>query len=111
MANIKPLLVSFIAAIVAGYLQIGQPDLLITVIYILIAGIILGAVWPDNSWVWGIILGLGVPAAYLIGPSLGAVINETTRPNILITFAAILPAIAGTTSGVVLKYANKKDRL
>lgn len=103
-----PVLASIAAAVVAGFLQIVQPNLLVTVTFILVAGIALGAMWPDNSWVWGIILGTGIPAAYVIAPMLGVSINEAIKPNVLITFAAILPAIAGTTTGVVFRFTNSR---
>jgi hypothetical protein len=111
MTKSFPVIAAVSGAIVAGYLQIAQPNLLVTVAFILIAGIGLGAMWPDKSWVWGIILGLGIPAAYAITSVLGIPVDESTRPNIVIAFVAILPAIAGTTSGVALRFANKKGAL
>lgn len=108
MTNPKPIIAATSGAIVAGYLQIAQPNLLVTVTFILFAGIALGAMWPDKSWVWGIILGLGVPTAYMVTSILGIPVDESTRPNIVIAFVAILPAIAGTTSGVILRFSNSR---
>jgi hypothetical protein len=110
MDKLTPYLVALAGAIVAGTIQVKQDQLLPTVAFLLLAGLAMGAAWPNGSWRWAIILGLGIPAAYLLAPFLGIAVNEATRPNIIVSAVAILPALAGTSSGVVMRYTYKQGK-
>ncbi len=101
-----PWIASVAGAAVAGLIQIKQDQLLPTVAFLLLAGLALGAMWPHGSWRWGLILGLGIPIAYLAAPWLGVAVIESSRPHILVSFFSILPALAGTSSGVALRVTS-----
>lgn len=110
MDKLTPFLAAITGAIVAGLIQIRQTNLLPTVAILLVFGLILGAMWPKDSWRWGLILGLGVPVAYIAAPWLGLAVIESSKPHILVSFFAILPALAGTSSGVALRYTYNQGQ-
>jgi hypothetical protein len=95
-------------AVLTGILYVMTGILLPTVGLILIIGLGLGAFRPHRSWVWGMILGIGVPAACLISQAAGLTIPADAQANTFFTFFTLLPALAGTSSGVALRHAYLK---
>ncbi|MFH1736743.1 MAG: hypothetical protein ABH838_02475 [Actinomycetota bacterium] len=103
---VKPLAytAAVLGAAAGGFLALNLTDLFPVVAFILGAGVVIGIIWPNRAWVYGFILGLGVPFAHLLAPGLGYV-RSGAQPNIWATFITILPGVLGTASGVMLRYA------
>ena len=99
-------------AVIGGWLALNLTDLFPVIAFIVIAGVVIGLIWTEQSWVYGLILGLSVPLAYLLAPYLGYV-RSGAQPNIWATFITVMPGVLGTASGVMLRHSfirgNPKD--
>ncbi len=100
-----PYSISLIAAAAAGYIEMRQDQLLVTVAFILVVGVVIGVMWPKNSWAYGIILGLGVPVAYLLAAAGAWHPVSTAHPSVWVTFIALLPGVTATVTGAMLRSA------
>lgn len=95
---------AFTGSVIGGLLALNLTDLFPVIAFILIAGVVIGLIWTERVWAYGLILGLGVPLSYLLAPYLGYV-RSGAQPNIWATFITIMPGVLGAASGVMLRHA------
>lgn len=105
-----PYAAAVVAAIASGLIEMIQIELLVTVIFILATGVAIGVVWWQQSWKYGLIIGLGVPIAYIFAPVFGYHPTTHAQPNALVAFAALLPGITGTATGSMLRIAYEQGK-
>jgi len=91
------------ASVVSGITEMVQTNLLLTVIFILAAGVGIGIVWWKQSWKYGLIIGLGVPIAYIFAPVFSYHPATQAQPNAIVAFAALLPGVTGAATGAMLR--------
>lgn len=70
------------------------------VIFLLVFGFIVGALHPKRAWLWGLILGLSIPAVYLIAIGIGYQPAEPPEPGWYASLIGLIPAFLGTYAGV-----------
>jgi hypothetical protein len=105
-----PYAAALLAAVASGVIEMIQTNLLVTVIFILVTGVAIGIVWWKQSWKYGLIIGLGVPIAYIFAPVFGYLPATHAQPNTLIAFATLLPGITGAATGAMLRIAYDEGR-
>lgn len=57
---------------------------------------------PRGAWRWGLLVGLGVPCAHLLGLALRLPPPYPVQPNVLATFLALIPALLGAGIGALV---------
>jgi hypothetical protein len=107
---IAPYILAVLAAVVSGIIEMVQIELLVTVVFILAAGVAIGVVWWRQSWKYGLIIGLGVPIAYILAPVFGWHPTTHAQPNTIIAFAALLPGVTGAATGAMLRIAYEQGK-
>ena len=105
-----PYAAAFIAAVVSGVIEMIQTELLVTVTFILAAGVAIGVVWWRKSWKYGLVIGLGVPIAYIFAPVFGYHPTTHAQPNAVVAFAALLPGVTGAATGAMLRIAYEQGK-
>ncbi len=98
------------AAVVSGIIEMVQTNLLLTVIFILTTGVAIGVVWWKQSWKYGLIIGLGVPVAYIFAPVGGYHPATHAQPNAIVAFAALLPGVTGAATGAMLRITYDQSK-
>ncbi len=78
-------------------------DNLPMVVIILTVTFLFGLAQPTNAWQWALIVGLGVPLSHLIGLLIGYHPPYPVKPNVLVTFIALVPAFVGAYIGVLVR--------
>ena len=78
-------------------------DNLPVVVLLLVLTFLFGVAWPKQAWLWALIVGLGVPAAHLLGLLVGHRPPYPVEPNVLATFLALVPAFVGAYLGVLAR--------
>jgi hypothetical protein len=107
---IWPYAAALAAAILSGIIEMRQTELLITVVFILATGVAIGIVWWKQSWKYGLVIGLGVPIAYVLAPVFGWHPTTHAQPNAIIAFAALLPGVTGAATGAMLRIAYDEGK-
>lgn len=108
--NKRLILVYALALLVAtavGYIDTHTKtdDNLPMVLVLLACTFLFGLAQPQHAWQWALIIGLGVPAAHLMGLLLGYRPPYPVQPNVLVTFIALVPAFIGAYLGALVNLA------
>ena len=98
---------ALLVAIATGYIDTHSKtdDNLPMVLIMLVSTFFFGLAHPQRAWQWAFIIGLGVPAAHLIGLLFGYRPPYPVQPNVLVTFIALVPAFIGAYLGALLSLA------
>lgn len=99
-------------AVAIGYIDTHArtDDNLPIVAILLVCAFIFGLAQPRNAWQWGVIFGLAVPAAHLIGLARGYHPPYLLQPNVLATFIAAIPAFIGAYGGALARNLMRARR-
>ena len=109
----KPLTFSyglaFLVALAVGYIDTHATtdDTFPAVLILLVCAFPFGFAQPRRVWPYALIVGLGVPAAHLIGLLFGYRPPYPVEPNVLATFLALIPAFIGAYSGALAGLAAR----
>lgn len=87
----------------AGWVDWHNDEVQATVLCLLVFGFVMGLWRARPGWLWGLILGVGVPSAHLAGHMLGYVEPFPLEPNTAASLLALVPAFIGVYSGVLLR--------
>lgn len=79
----------------------GEPQAAVLVILVFAGS--LGFVQPKKAWRWAVIVGLGLPAVYLISTALGYQSKSVAEPGWYASLIALIPAFLSTYGGVLLR--------
>lgn len=90
--------IAILSAILLGYVDLHAKEVQGTVLVLLILTFIFGFLEPRRAWLWALILGLSIYAAYIIGPMLGVYPWETPKPPYA-PLIALIPAFIGAYAG------------
>lgn len=101
------LIASLLASWLTAYVDVHNDEVQAAVLVILVSTFLLGLVNPCRGWVYAIVIGLSIPAAYLACPVLGIVQKYPPPSNILPTFVAMIPAFLGAYSGALAGYIGR----
>jgi hypothetical protein len=98
--KLAPLLLSLSFSALCAYGDLRLDDRLFTALLLTAFSIIVGVSWPQRAWLWGVIIGLGVPTAHLF-----ARLRHWPEPqsNVAASFLALLPAVIGACGGMALR--------
>jgi hypothetical protein len=99
MTRLYVLLLSVLAGIVVGYIDMYASEVQATLMIMLPSAFALGYAYPRGAWHTALIIGLSVPAAHYLGEAMNYVPYPVT-PRYS-TFYALLPAFFGTYFGVL----------
>jgi hypothetical protein len=69
---------------------------------LVVAGVVLGASWPDGAWRWALVLGLSIVVGDYAAPLLHLVAQDPEPVN-WGALVAVIPAFIGTYTGVGLR--------
>ena len=96
---------AFIISAAIGYLDTHTKtdDNLPMVLIIVTVTFLFGVIQPKYAWHWALIIGLGIPAAHLIGRAFGYSPPFPVEPNVLITLIALIPAFIGAYLGFLAR--------
>ncbi len=92
-----------LGGLIAGAVDFRNDEPQAAVIIIVAFAGLLGFVQPKKAWRWAIIVGLGVPAVYLIFTALGYQSKSVPEPGWYASLIALIPAFLSTYGGVLLR--------
>jgi len=91
------------AGLLAGWIDFNNDEPQAAAIVLALCAAILGFIWPARAWLWAVIVGLGIPAAYFIWPALGFTPKSLPEPNVAASLLALIPAFVGAYGGVFVR--------
>jgi hypothetical protein len=91
-----------LVGLVIGYMDTRSDEVQGSVLLLLVFTFIFGVTQPKNSWRWALLIGLGIPATYLIA----FIINYKLPYKVywITTFIALIPAFIGAYSGMLVRW-------
>jgi len=92
-------LVAFMGSILAGIVSIRTSEVQPAVLVIAVVCMILGFATPKFAWLWAIIVGLGVFAAYVFAAMIHYPVKSPPEPNIYASLIALAPAFVAAYIG------------
>ncbi len=87
----------------AGAVDFNNDEPQAAVIVIIAFTGLLGFLQPRKAWRWALIVGLGVPIAYLIATALGYHAKSVGEPGWYASLIALIPAFISAYCGVLLR--------
>jgi hypothetical protein len=103
------ILLAFLIAVGIGLFDRAQSEVLPAVILLLVCAFVFASLWPKDAWVYGLILGAGVPVVDLLA-SMFAV--PAPWPSVAGSrLLAFLPAVLGAGVGALVGMAARQSRL
>lgn len=114
--DIRALLVCIVAILLsggAGYLHLRTDADATAALLVLTGGVLCGLLYPGKSLRWGLIVGIGVPLALVVGHSLARVPVPPHDPDTLSPLTllpALLGAYAGSALGAIPRQAFEASR-
>jgi hypothetical protein len=107
-----PHLLALAAGLLIGYVDLRTEEVWSGLTSLLLVVFIFGLLHPHQAWQWALLVGVGLPLAYLVAlwigytlpcrPGFGCpTVNTITT---LQTFKALVPAFVGAYSGAFLKW-------
>lgn len=108
-----PSLLALTAGLLIGYIDLHNNEVWAALILLLPVSFIFGLLAPHRAWQWALLVGVGLPLAYLIALLAGATLpchpgfECPTLDTIttLQTFIALAPAFVGAYSGALLRWS------
>lgn len=97
--------IAVIGGFLAGAVDFNNDEPQAAVIVIVVFAGLLGFIQPIKAWRWAIIVGLGVPAVYLIATALGYHSKSVPEPGWYASLIGLIPAFISTYCGVLLRKA------
>jgi len=88
---------------IAGAVDFRNDEPQAAMLVILVFTGLLGFVQPRKAWRWAIIVGLGIPAYYLIATALGYHSISVPEPGWYASLIALIPAFISTYGGALLR--------
>jgi hypothetical protein len=88
-----------------GWLDLHTTEVTVTVVTLVAAGMVLGAVRPRAAWRWAVLIALGLPVMASIAKLGGMRTAEPVRLDPRITLVALAFALVGSYSGALLRRA------
>lgn len=85
-----------------GYGDFHASEVQGTVLILLLFSFSLALTQSRGAWFRGLMIGIGVPGAHLVGLFLGSPAPYPVQPNVVATFLALIPAMIGTCTGILL---------
>jgi len=95
------LVIALFGSAFAGWVDFNNDEPQAAVLVILAFTLLLGMLFPKRAWLWAIIVGLGVPAVYLVLHALGYQSVGQPSPGWYASLLALIPAFIGAYTGAV----------
>ena len=102
------LLIALVGAGFAGWVDFNNDEPQAAVLVILVFTGMLGMLFPKRAWLWAIIVGLGVPAVYLVARAMGAQPASLPSPGWYASIIALIPAFIGAYAGALGRWLFTK---
>jgi hypothetical protein len=91
------------AGLSAGWVDFRNNEPQAAVILLLCFGAILGFARPGRAWRWAVVLGFGIPVAYLLGRGLGYEPASWPQPGLYATLLGLVPTFIGVYAGALMR--------
>jgi hypothetical protein len=95
------LILALSGGIFAGWVDFNNDEPQAAVLVILVVTFLLGLLQPRLSGLWAIIVGLSLPAVYLVATKLGYQPASPPSPGWYASLLALIPAFIGAYSGAL----------
>ncbi|MEO8209787.1 MAG: hypothetical protein ABI840_04470 [bacterium] len=102
------LLLTLIFGIIISYVDLHSDEVQPAVLMLIIFSCILGYKHPSKAWLYSLLLGLSIITSLLFSKLIGFKPVGPAPDNIFSSLLAILPALVGGYSGVLLRAIFKK---
>jgi hypothetical protein len=89
----------------ATYVDYHNNEVQAPVLILLLVATPLGAFRPKQAWIWGLAVGIGIPACHIGGQWLGLRAPYPVQPNVYGSLIAVIPAFIGSYFGRLLRVA------
>jgi hypothetical protein len=95
-------LLALAAGALCGYVDLITAEVFFVALLVLSLSMLFGVLWPRRSWLLGMLVGAGVPAAHIVA----RLVQFTTElPNHIVTSLLLLvPGAVGGIGGGVMRY-------
>ena len=111
--KIWPYAVAFVLGLWIGYVDLHNDEVWAALLLLLPITFAFGCLNPERAWQWALLIGMGIPLAYLLALFAGytlpchpgfecPTLNTITT---LQTFMALVPALIGAYSGAGLRWS------
>jgi hypothetical protein len=90
---------AIVLSVAAAWLEQLTGDISISLIVVLAFAMLLGAIWRERAWRWGLLTGLALPLMHFVR---GTLIHHETIARTLVLFVAFVPALVGAYMGAFL---------
>ncbi len=97
------LVIALLGAGFAGWVDFHNDEPQPAVLVILVVTFLLGMALPARAWLWGLLLGLGVPGYYLVAHALGHQPVSPPSPAWYASLLALIPGMLGAYAGVLAR--------
>jgi len=88
-----------------GRLDLRATEVCVTMMALLVAGLLLGALQPRAAWRWALLIAAGLPSMATIALLSGERTAEPVRLDVRVALVATVIALIGSTMGVVARRA------
>ena len=95
--------ISLLGGLFAGWVDMNNNEVQAAVLVVLVVAGIAGLIRPRGAWRWGLIAGVGVPAAYVLASVFHVHYLLWPQPNISAALIAIIPGMIGAYSGALVR--------
>ncbi len=102
------LIIALLGAIMVGWIDFNNDETQAAVLVILILTALLGGLYPQKSWLWAIIVALGLPAVYLTLHAIGYEPASPPSPGWYASLLALIPAFIGAYAGAIARLMMNK---
>jgi hypothetical protein len=102
--------VAIVLGIVAGIVDFRNDEVQATVLLVFLGSFVMGYVDSKKAWLYAIIIGGGVFVIDGSLPLFGFVSRSVAQPNIFATLIAVIPAMIGAYTGVLIKYLFSSEK-
>jgi hypothetical protein len=90
-------------SLIIGWLDLHTTEVSVTIAALLLAGLLLGLLQPRAAWRWAVVLALGLPVMAAVGHMLQLGTAEPIRLDPRIALVALVFALIGCYSGVLVR--------
>jgi hypothetical protein len=98
-SNIIAWVTAIALTIVAAFLDLLLHDISISLVIVLAIALLVGTIWRERAWRWGIVTGLSVPVPHLIRDTL--IRHDPLAPSLALV-ASFIPSFVGAYMGAFL---------
>jgi len=97
--TLLPISLAILLGLAAGLVDLNAREVQPAVLCILVFTGLMGILWPKGAWLWGALIGGGIPLLHGLALAVGYRPPYPVQPNVFATFLALIPAFLGACVG------------